>query len=683
MVFIEGSGHYINTNNTHLSDVAAIEGRIFVTALRLANISFISDTMYSTESGYYNWPDANEGISKRNTTVVNNYIAGRIRILHNTTQGVAVMVRPNAPRDVDTGLLKPTIAVATVGGLSVIHDDDSVTDKIASVGSNYTRLWKLTWLDKTRLATYFDRGYNKINCLTVWDLSTTLSADYSSFDFNGGNDSFAAVPGGLYPGLGDVGNNKLANATSGNFVSIASNDPYIAAGKTTGVSIWNKTKPRSTGGIAYAHITAKYNTGWMMQDMRINTCASTTPGLLQDKNNVANSDFSSNITGWGGVGGTAALVSGRLRITATIGFHGTNVTIPGLSIGQRYTYSADVETNGASPSLRIQISGIGLLTNSGVTSSQNTVVKIYDSFIATATSHIIEIIDYSGDAGNVMYVDNVEFKMAVEDVSGQQRDLEVRGDIVKTPVGTGNDLVSFGNFGNSNSLLQRYGIGDLQFGANNLGVMVWVKFNDVADTGFIFDRATASSGGSRFAMYTEGSGLKVYTWDGSASSETNYNISLLDGDWCMITWIREGTSHKTYINDELVDTDVMTSRNISNTTAQLVIGDRYNNPGNGQFFAGEIALLRIFGIPSGEVPPDDHIKQMYNDEKAMFKPNAKCTMVGTASYAKALAYDNSNGHLHVGSDSGRSVFDGLVRVDETTDPVTSTISAVNGMIAED
>ena len=343
MVFIEGSGHYLNTNNTHLSDVAAIEGRIFVTALRLANISFISDTMYSTESGYYNWPDANEGISKRNTTVVNNYIAGRIRILHNTTQGVAVMVRPNAPRDVDTGLLKPTIAVATVGGLSVIHDDDSVTDKIATVGSNYTRLWKLTWLDKTRLAAYFDRGYNKINCLAVWDLSTTLSADYSSFDFNGGNDSFASTPLGLYPGLGDVGNNKLANATSGNFVSIASNDPYIAAGKTAGVSIWNKTKPRSTGGIAYAHITAKYNTGWMMQDMRINTCASTTPGLLQDKNNVANSDFSSNITGWGGVGGTAALVSGRLRITATAGFHGTNVTVPGLSIGQRYIYSADVK----------------------------------------------------------------------------------------------------------------------------------------------------------------------------------------------------------------------------------------------------------------------------------------------------------------------------------------------------
>jgi len=39
--------------------------------------------------------------------------------------------------------------------------------------------------------------------------------------------------------------------------------------------------------------------------------------------------------------------------------------------------------------------------------------------------------------------------------------------------------------------------------------------------------------------------------------------------------------------------------------------------------------------------------------------------------------------LHVGTSGGRSVFQGLRRVDNTTDAVGAAISASNGLVAED
>jgi hypothetical protein len=50
--------------------------------------------------------------------------------------------------------------------------------------------------------------------------------------------------------------------------------------------------------------------------------------------------------------------------------------------------------------------------------------------------------------------------------------------------------------------------------------------------------------------------------------------------------------------------------------------------------------------------------------------------------AAAMALDAKTNLLHVGTSQGRSVFDGLVRVANTEIPVTTAISAVGGMIAE-
>jgi len=92
----------------------------------------------------------------------------------------------------------------------------------------------------------------------------------------------------------------------------------------------------------------------------------------------------------------------------------------------------------------------------------------------------------------------------------------------------------------------------------------------------------------------------------------------------------------------------------------------------------KLSLIRI----SAGAPSADQVKKIYNDEKCLFHENAKCTLHGTSNNVKALAFDDTNGVLHVGTSSGRSDFRGLNRINNTTTAVTTAISASNGLVAE-
>jgi len=74
---------------------------------------------------------------------------------------------------------------------------------------------------------------------------------------------------------------------------------------------------------------------------------------------------------------------------------------------------------------------------------------------------------------------------------------------------------------------------------------------------------------------------------------------------------------------------------------------------------------------------------MYRDEKALFEKDAKASIYGTSNTISEMAYDDSTETLHIGTSSGRSSFQGLQRVDNTVDAITTSISAVSGYIAEE
>ena len=95
-------------------------------------------------------------------------------------------------------------------------------------------------------------------------------------------------------------------------------------------------------------------------------------------------------------------------------------------------------------------------------------------------------------------------------------------------------------------------------------------------------------------------------------------------------------------------------------------------------FDGSLALFRI----SASIPSAEQIKKMYEDEKVLFQENAQATLYGSSDAVTALAYDEVTDQLHVGTSSGRSDFQGLRRINNTTDPVTTVISAHDTFIIE-
>ena len=112
----------------------------------------------------------------------------------------------------------------------------------------------------------------------------------------------------------------------------------------------------------------------------------------------------------------------------------------------------------------------------------------------------------------------------------------------------------------------------------------------------------------------------------------------------------------------------------------MVIGNRayfaarnYAFPSN-----SKIALFKT----GASAPSPEQIKKIYEDEKVLFQENAKCTLYGSSDAVTALGYDDSTNLLHVGTSSGRSDFQGLRRINNTTTAVTTAISASNGLVAE-
>ena len=79
---------------------------------------------------------------------------------------------------------------------------------------------------------------------------------------------------------------------------------------------------------------------------------------------------------------------------------------------------------------------------------------------------------------------------------------------------------------------------------------------------------------------------------------------------------------------------------------------------------------------------DETMRIMYEDEKQLFRAGAKCCLGGTDSTARAIDYDRSTDLLHVSTNTERSAFRRLVRINRTTEEVNTAISAYDGFIAE-
>ena len=191
---------------------------------------------------------------------------------------------------------------------------------------------------------------------------------------------------------------------------------------------------------------------------------------------------------------------------------------------------------------------------------------------------------------------------------------------------------------------------------------------------------TTSQGYAFWRNDTAGSPI----WDVWVASTTSIRFRLdnmsiaANGDftqWSQVSYTRSGGTVNIYINGDLNVSTTNTST-VTNPDAPIYIGRRFGS--TSELTAGYLSLMRI----SGSVPSPEQIKKIYEDEKVLFQENAKATLYGSSDAVTALAFDDTTNLLHVGTSAGRSEFQGLRRINNTTDAVTTAISASNGIVAE-
>jgi len=263
--------------------------------------------------------------------------------------------------------------------------------------------------------------------------------------------------------------------------------------------------------------------------------------------------------------------------------------------------------------------------------------------------------------------------------------LTVNGTVTRTAVATGADLVAYSGFSASNYLEQPYN-SDLDFGTGDFCVMGWASFTSTGSQ--VLLSRTAISGGSR-----TGAGFQIsnssdsfifdITDDGYASFD-RAEVPFANNTGVMqhICCLRSGSNAYIYVNGVLAVTKAISNAagSLSNATATLTVGAYPAGTVIGQFpWGGSLALWRI----SATAPSAEQIAKMYNDEKVLFQENAQATLYGSSDAVTALAHDNTTNLLHVGTSAGRSVFQGLRRVSNTTTAVGTAISASNGLVVEE
>ena len=408
----------------------------------------------------------------------------------------------------------------------------------------------------------------------------------------------------------------------------------------------------------------------MNGDIKLATLSDTDDTDVTGSELVTNGTFDSDTSGWTVDNGSAVSTSGQAVVTsAGAGNVVLRQDIPTV-VGKSYVLSADFV---AGASAFLSIAGSTQITMSTAGDNYNL------TFVATSTATRIQLYWSASASGETRTYDSASFKLADADRSVNANGLIINGTVTRSPVATGADLVAYSGWSYEGNYLQQPYTGDLDFGTGDLSIMGWYKasgggyhpiavynINDTANSGWGFRYSYSASRwefkiGASYASYT----------DTRPQSQT----------WGLFALVRRSGVVSIYWNAELIGS-LSQANDGSLSGAELHIGEGSNYPsfiGAGNFVNGSLALLRI----SATAPTAEQISRIYNDEKALFQENAQATLYGTSDAVTALAHDDVTNLLHVGTSAGRSVFQGLRRVENTTAAVGTAISASNGMVVEE
>jgi hypothetical protein len=662
MVFTSNVNQYgAIFNNRSVVSVVAVNGSIiWADSLdSVVDVSFIKDTITSTAvSGSWN---SMRNVLNRNPTDTNNlwtnYNSSRALISY-PLYDVATTVLPNAPIDPSTGLPVPTVAVATQGGVTMIKDDGTVenTDNAA--------ILKLGFVKGDRLAYGHRAGYEYAG------RAINVSPFRNSF-------SYGFYVNSTTPSFG------YQEGSAGKILGVG--DGYVYGYDYAGIRRILEDETNKANGMAN-YIGTTYNTGWMHGDIKGAWLSDTSTASVTGTELVTNGTFDSNTTGWTTFNSTNTWSSGAMQITRSGGSGAVTYQAFTTVAGQRYVATATVNSSGSRGDMYI-MNGTGWAGTqlAGITGTTGQTRQLTAYFTAASTTTTL---GFAIDAnGTSIIVDNVSVRREELDRSVNNQGLAVYGTLTKTSVATNADLVAYSGFSTTNYLSQPYN-SSLNFNTGSFSLLAWI-YPTGTSVGAIIGRGGNGVYGPYALNYYNNKITFVCSSDWNESTDLGSWGTLLAevgnvplNTWSFISVTFSGTTARVFVNGSVVATQtnaVNPKAPTSNFIPTMVGVERVPLSGSiGRPFPGSLALVRA----SASAPSPEQILKIYNDEKALFQENSKATLYGSSDTVTAIAYDDTTRLLHVGTPSGRSDFQGLERVANTTTAVSTAISASNGLVAE-
>ena len=640
-------------------------------------------------------------------------------------------VLPDAPVDPDTGLPRPTIAGSSQSdsGWWIIFDDYSTShigestgqggygrygDNVRFVlGGNWLFAGKNTYGSSDRHSNMYRVRYaGKDNDTGVFATATYATIDFvdNGSDANRNNQfnwtgNFAAAGGG---------------SDGGRPRAVGVDDDIFVVGKGSNCSGVNRLYIKKQGrGDTDKHIRgsmlcttgyagyAGYVTGWSPGEIRcqylmdtLSDALSGTGDLSDTYGTVENWHMKTSADGWRGDSGASVTHTSQNTLTVTNGGGDNTFALAKdscLISGHKYRITGRiVPTFSGSYTFRVRAGGSGVQWSitSGLTSGQ---AYDFNTGTITADGSTLEIGSHGGGITQFTITNLVVYSRTVEDRSQFARNLTATGGVKRRPVADGAELCGFAgggtSYGRYDSNNYLYYNGMATPGTGDFCVAFWAKSPPSSGYGaggnyfHAFSLGSSSTGGQSntngfvIKAGAQSDGMRWYPWSGNGQQDQGIDWTKCVqpyNTWGLIICGRRNGIWEMWVNGQLMDTGDSDSSNMSANYLTIGLGLSQTSE---TVDATALALMR-FATGTSCFPDEEMIGKMYADEKMLFQDNAKCTIYGTSDSMTGLAYDQDTGLLHVGTSAGRSDFNNLCRINNTTTPVTRAISASNGIIAE-
>ena len=676
-------GGLINILSAGSGGIAALNGTIVGGR---SFVSLIDDNLggYWHTNGFYR--NSGEGIINRNNLYPSKK-HNSVSILNNTIYDVAMTVLPDAPIDTGTGLPTPTIAFGTASGACVTYTagDGGLKESNIYDITGFSPADTVDFSDDKLLihvmigtTTYASVGRRKLTAdihLDTWEFGNQWNTGHP--------DKRANLPKSMIKAL-LTKTNKLVFA--GASATPTNSTTYLENRGIFQVQMDPKVEDNGDQSFNKCEITHTYNTGWMHGNTRRTNLATTdSSSVLSSTNLITNGDFSNGTTGWapyltGGSNNNSLSVNGSGQAVWVVnsGQYWFYQQVTGLVPGKTYRVTATLVSRSSNAWLRVGsgTGGSSDLLDAANWSSNGTATDYFFTVPIGWTNNIYVQFGMQSGTGNTLVLDNVVLneadpERAFSGLNTKHLGLRPEGTINRDPVATGAELVGYSNWSASNYLIGRYFNSDDDPGSGDYSVKAWVK-TSIDHVGIIWSIRNASSSSVWLQFWINSSQRIEF---GSSAGRITKNYDITDGNWHCLYGVKNSSGIYLYVDGVEVGSAGTHGDPGLNSSSVFRIGNHFDNNHHVQ---GSLALISYeLSAPSAEM-----IKRIYDEEKLLFRDNAKCTLYGTSDVVTAIEKDDISDTLHVGTSSGRSEFRGLNRINNTTTAVTTAIAASDEFVAE-